>query len=235
MEGVNKNITWDLEHGYDKKNPAYPEHVFDIGDWLAGADLYINLKLKKHDIDLICSGFAGFKLLLHSPTDYPHMLKRFIQIPLQSRVNIGVTPERIATKDRMRWYPYKPDTPGRECYFNNERELKYFKVYTQQNCELECLANYTLNSCGCVLASMPRGPGTKVCGSKQFQCYIEAIFNTSATILKQTKTNVDSTNEICHCLPSCFSILYKSEVTKTEIRTEEISKLLDPLLKLSNE
>ena len=233
MEDIKKSVTWNLEDGYDNtKDPAYPEHVFDIGDWLAGADLYIHLKLKKHDIDLMCSSFAGFKLLLHSPTDYPHMMKRFIQIPLQKRVNIGVSPERIATKERLRWYPYKPDTPGRECYFNNERELKYFKVYTKQNCELECLANYTLKNCGCVLGSMPRWRGTRVCGSRQFQCYIEAIFNTSATILTE---NMDTDGDICHCLPSCFSIVYKNEVTKTDIRTDEVSKLMDPLFRISNE
>lgn len=44
----------------------------------------------------------------------------------------------------------------RQCYFDEERHLKFFKVYSETNCELECIANYTLSICGCVKFSMPR-------------------------------------------------------------------------------
>lgn len=37
----------------------------------------------------------------------------------------------------------------------NEGTLKYFKEYTQRNCELECLTDHTLKKCGCVKFSMP--------------------------------------------------------------------------------
>ena len=41
-------------------------------------------------------------------------------------------------------------TCRRKCYLNNEKDLKFFKHYTKNNCEQECLAEETLKACGCV-------------------------------------------------------------------------------------
>lgn len=43
----------------------------------------------------------------------------------------------------------------RQCYFDDERDLRYFKSYSQSNCQTECLANYTMARCGCVKFWMP--------------------------------------------------------------------------------
>lgn len=37
----------------------------------------------------------------------------------------------------------------RNCYYQHEKVLKFFKLYTYQNCKLECVANNTLRTCGC--------------------------------------------------------------------------------------
>jgi amiloride-sensitive sodium channel len=34
----------------------------------------------------------------------------------------------------------KLDLSIRKCYFDNERKLKFFKIYTQKNCEQECVS-----------------------------------------------------------------------------------------------
>lgn len=43
---------------------------------------------------------------------------------------------------------WKPNI--RHCYFQHERTLKFFKIYTISNCDIECKANHTLKMCGCV-------------------------------------------------------------------------------------
>ena len=43
----------------------------------------------------------------------------------------------------------------RQCYFTNERYLRYYRTYTQKNCIRECEANFTLAYCECVLYYMP--------------------------------------------------------------------------------
>ncbi|CAH1972362.1 unnamed protein product [Acanthoscelides obtectus] len=45
----------------------------------------------------------------------------------------------IRTSHKVR--KYHPDT--RECYFSNEKYLRYFKQYTPSNCRLECSTNLT--------------------------------------------------------------------------------------------
>jgi amiloride-sensitive sodium channel len=37
----------------------------------------------------------------------------------------------------------------RQCYFDGERQLKFFQIYTKANCELECLTNSTMRYCNC--------------------------------------------------------------------------------------
>lgn len=43
----------------------------------------------------------------------------------------------------------------RQCYFESERHLTYYKTYTQRNCELECFANFTIKKCNCSPFFMP--------------------------------------------------------------------------------
>lgn len=57
----------------------------------------------------------------------------------------------MSTSESLKNYP--PDR--RKCFFPGEKHLYYFKIYTQQNCEVECLANFTYQKCGCVDFHMP--------------------------------------------------------------------------------
>lgn len=63
----------------------------------------------------------------------------------------SVQPNLIETSLTLR--DYAPSV--RQCYFTMERKLRFFHSYTRQNCELECLSNFTLNECGCVTHAVP--------------------------------------------------------------------------------
>lgn len=64
---------------------------------------------------------------------------------------ISVKPSVITTSDGLR--SYAPRVRG--CYFNSERQLRFFKSYSQQKCQLECFSNYLKMTCGCVTFSLP--------------------------------------------------------------------------------
>jgi Amiloride-sensitive sodium channel len=38
----------------------------------------------------------------------------------------------------------------RQCYFEGEKSLKYFKIYSKSSCDQECFSNASLSTCGCV-------------------------------------------------------------------------------------
>lgn len=149
----NRNATyWSLEDGYDDANAdpdTYPFRVFGAG---ARAGLFALLRLYEQDLEYLCRGpVQGFKILLHTPGEVPQVSKHYFRVPLLQEVLVSVKPNMITTSEGLRHY----EPNRRQCFFNSERELRFFKVYTQRNCELECLANFTKTECGCVKFSMP--------------------------------------------------------------------------------
>lgn len=132
--------SWSLEKGYMTDNAeTYPRRVLGPG---ARAGFNIVLKLTEPDLDYICRGpVQGFKIILHTPGEIPRVTKQYFRAPLRQEVVVSVKPNMITTSEGLA--SYAPER--RQCYFNDERNLHFFKVYTQNNCELECLANYTLS------------------------------------------------------------------------------------------
>jgi acid-sensing ion channel, other len=132
--------SWTLEDGYNTTDAeTYPRRVLGPG---ARAGLNIVLKLTKPDLDYSCRGpVQGFKILLHTPGEIPRVSKQYFRVPLKQEVVVSVKPNMITTSKGL--YDYAPER--RQCFFNRERNLKFFKVYTQSNCELECLAEFTLS------------------------------------------------------------------------------------------
>ncbi|XP_037944286.1 pickpocket protein 28-like [Teleopsis dalmanni] len=158
-EYSNRTLSWSLQNGYDTDSgfKTYPARVLGAG---ARAGIFIALQSFKQETDYYCRGpIQGFKVLLHSPDDVPHVSKDFVRIPTGKEVLIAVKPNMITTSIGIDdYHPLR-----RQCFLHNERQLRFFKIYTQSNCELECLANFTLEKCGCVKFSMPRSLYTPVC------------------------------------------------------------------------
>lgn len=148
----NENATfWNLEDGYNRSNvnASYPHRVFGAG---ARAGLSALLQLYKEDLEYICRGaIQGFKIILHSPSEIPLVSRNFFLVPLLNGVLLSVKPHMITTPHALRHY----EPHQRQCYFASERKLRFFKAYTQRNCELECLSNFMLMQCGCVKFSLP--------------------------------------------------------------------------------
>lgn len=156
--------------------------------------------------------------------------------PKQAAI-ILISPTVIVASEGLR--SYSPDV--RQCFFDSERILKYFRVYTQQNCELECISNYTLSKCGCVEFSMASelifmhkrssihhrnlfsstnftiiqlkgNSQVKICGLGKIQCS------------KMAGQSVIHRNilHMCNCLPECNSISYDFTMSESKFYLEEV-------------
>ncbi|XP_067647186.1 pickpocket protein 28 [Eurosta solidaginis] len=224
-EGMNKEMIfqtdkrtlsdWNVEDGYGSNTgpETYPERVLGPG---ARAGLYIVLNGFEQDFDNLCRGpVQGFKIILHTPGEVAQISKQYFRIPFDQEVLISIKPKIITTSEGLRHYePHR-----RQCYFQKERHLRYFQIYTQSNCELECLSNFTLSRCQCVKFSMPHTPETPVCGALNVSCISKAEdelslkeFNQSAETAEE---NVRGRTE-CDCLPSCTSIAYEAEISQSD-------------------
>lgn len=143
---------WNMEDGYDSNannSNSYPFRVFSVG-----YDGMVNIALQTfvNDFDSLCMAPAqGFLIAFHSPDQFPRIPSDFITIPFNQVAFISIKPNMITTSDGLR--SYLPQERG--CLFKAERQLRYFRSYSQRNCEIECLTNYTKKECGCTQFWMP--------------------------------------------------------------------------------
>lgn len=160
---------WKFEDGYVNFNAdVYPQRVLGSGH---RAGLNIKLFVKENAIDYSCKGAVqGFKIALHTPGELPRLSVQFYQVPLKQQVLMTVSPQVITTAEGLKSYTAE----SRQCYFNHEKQLTFFKTYTQSNCELECLTDFTFRMCGCVKFSMPHDNATPVCDRNKVDCYHSA-------------------------------------------------------------
>ena len=221
LEKTEKTPNWTLQEGYSTiDKDVHPQRVFGYGD---RAGLVVVLKLFENDTDFICRGpVQNFKVVLHTPGEIPQVSKQFFRIQLSQEVLVSVKPNLVTTLEGLKEYP--PEK--RDCFFNDEKTLKFFKVYAQRNCELECLANFTLKACGCVKFSMPRDNKTSICSQTQIQCYNKAVDDLMEAELLASLKYPDGFPDIshhqCNCLPDCNTINYDYELSQADYRFHEL-------------
>jgi amiloride-sensitive sodium channel len=142
---------WSLQYGYDKDAGLSP---YPLRAFLAGvkSGLQFNIRTTRQDLDYACGdSLQGYRVILHTPMTIPRPSQSYFNIPLDHAVVGGIEPVMITTSKRIKTY----SPQRRKCYFEEERTLRYFKMYSSANCQLECLTNHTLSSCGCVNFFMP--------------------------------------------------------------------------------
>ncbi|XP_052756948.1 pickpocket protein 28-like isoform X2 [Galleria mellonella] len=222
LEHQNVAESWSLEDGYAPMTPieTYPHRGSGYG---AKAGLTFLMKTKQIDLDFLCRGpVQGFKILLHNPAELPRLSQQYFRSPLSQEVVVAVKPKMMTTSEGLRAY----DPNRRQCYFPSERYLKYFKIYTQSNCEMECLTNFTYARCGCVHFGMPHGPEMKVCNAGSMACIKKVqmelvVAEVEAGLEKRNEEN-DTIGEArkiasrCKCLPACTSIEYEAETSQAD-------------------
>lgn len=122
-------------YGSDHKPDTYPIRVLGSG---VKDGVYIKLKMHKKDLDYACKkDTSGFRLVLHTPDEFPQPGSQFYQISFNTMSMINVQPKVMSTADEMRHY-----TPEkRQCFFEDDKKLKFYKHYAQANCKLERLAS----------------------------------------------------------------------------------------------
>lgn len=163
--------------------------------------LVLLLVQSKNDEDASCSGpDVGFKIYWHMPNEIPGSWHRYVMVPPQKSSNMIMKATRVSTSsDLKRYSPVQ-----RRCYFDDEKELRFFKSYTKSHCDLECLANYTLSKCGCVRFFMPHDKETPVCNVTRLLCAEDAEHE-----WLESDKSYQNNKMPCECYPSCAEVKYE--------------------------
>lgn len=77
---------------------------------------------------------SGF--IVHSPFELTSKLDRKTDLAYNKDVTVWISLEIYQDEEDLR--SISPER--RKCYFEDERKLKYFRVYTKKNCESECFS-----------------------------------------------------------------------------------------------
>ncbi|KAL3273911.1 hypothetical protein HHI36_015338, partial [Cryptolaemus montrouzieri] len=209
---------WTLETGYPKNSPkdTFPRRAISSG---AGAGLYLLLRLYQQDLDYVCRGpVQGFKILLHHPAAIPLVGTQYFRAPLNQEMVVSIKPDMMTTSEGLQGY----DPHKRQCYFPHERHLLYYKSYTQENCNVECISNYTYRKCDCVAYHMPHQEHMEICGSGSIGCMIQArdelLSKRVEEGISEQNRDRDSDEALidCDCLPGCTTLTYNAETSQAD-------------------
>lgn len=109
--------------------------------------------------------------MVHNPADVPVGIQPTAYVTGSSMLSVALSLNIIRTSPKIKkWTPKL-----RNCYFQHEKKLKFFKIYTLHNCELECRANNTLNECGCNAYFQP--------SAYAYLCILYIIYRSFRTIV----------------------------------------------------
>lgn len=158
-----RSPNWTLQNGY--KSPYYFEYPHRALDSGFSAGLELILIAKRNDITND-KPVPGFKLALHTPSDIPRFKKRFYRIPLNKEFLLSIEPKVMTTAPEI--FDYKPRT--RQCHFDGEQKMKYFRVYSQTNCELDYYIRFIILKCNCVRADLHHSRNVPICGKSKEIC-----------------------------------------------------------------
>uniref|UniRef100_A0A034WTB9 Sodium channel protein Nach n=1 Tax=Bactrocera dorsalis TaxID=27457 RepID=A0A034WTB9_BACDO len=211
---------WSLDDGYVGQGyNSYPQRTAFSS---ARNGFFAFLQGFQHNFEYACRSFKqGYKVFLTSPESVPVTTSNYILLPHGDEVMVSVLPHYVISTDNL--HDFSPEK--RQCYFNDERYLRYFRSYSQSNCQVECLTNFTINKCGCAKFWMPKPQDVPVCSVEDINCYDTAQSELSILIQNQTMQATMDPNMkiICDCMPACTSLDYNVEISSARY---ELNKTL---------
>lgn len=187
---------WNIEKGFKSKNKNKIPYRCILG---SGFQFFMTVN--ETDLDDLCPLLKStFKVIFHLPNEIPTFFHYAEFLNFQTESIIKLTAKVYQNHKQLKKYSVKM----RNCFFQGERKLQFFKSYTKAHCNFECLTNFTLRRCGCVKFSFPRAQGTRVCNVNESGCHMQA-FNDWPEHDEMSQNYTMP----CNCLSPCTDIKYE--------------------------
>ncbi|CAG9808682.1 unnamed protein product [Chironomus riparius] len=205
-EALNKlgdDVHWTLDGGYKNVSSNFVTPLRLVKE----NDHTFIMFSKLEDMYNICFQ-KNIHIRIHMPNEIPTLFHRGFLQEYTHAQRVLITAKVIKAHPSLR--SYSPH--ARRCYFTNERELQFFKIYTKYHCYLECLTNFLLEKCGCVAFYMPRNSSTKICNLMEKNCVQKYVYQ-----WPNHEDLVEGTTP-CLCYPTCNDIEYSAIESDSEYR-----------------
>ncbi|XP_050520966.1 pickpocket protein 28-like isoform X2 [Daktulosphaira vitifoliae] len=213
------DITWSPDKGF-KKNSTSFDIPWKIVEGFSKNSISLALNFDKNNKKKCSLKGSGYVLILHSPVNVPNMILPTAYIFRDEALYVSTVVSAWPTSQGIsNWKPRQ-----RKCYFQHEKKLKYFKIYTENNCDVECRANISIKKCGCSAFYHPREKDTPFCGKENYGC-----MESSSGYSIFDKNFPESFKDECDCLPDCNEVRYEFKVVelyKNNTPTEKKSLII---------
>ena len=88
------------------------------------------------------------QVMVHTSYEYPRAGSGvWLQAVPSMRLSIMVQPSIIVTSDAVK----RLSVATRQCVFPDERQLRFYHVYTEKSCLIQCRIDHVINKCNCTL------------------------------------------------------------------------------------
>lgn len=167
----------------------------------------LTIVLKEDFLDPAQLACSAKTLVVHASTVLPSSFSRsnVRTIKYGYTYDFTITPEIMRSdKDLRNVKPAK-----RLCYFLGEKNLKYFKSYSQKNCEVECLSDYTYWACKCVAWYMIRNSTMNICVEKKIEIIVMSCVKKIEDVAFDSDRWFFNVKKMCKCYPSCDEFVYR--------------------------
>lgn len=159
----------------------------------------LTINIKRNN-DILQSEFClQYSFIVHANDDPPYRFEDtdICEYAFATSMEVIITPVVMNTEENLR--SFSPEK--RHCYFSDEKKLRFYKKYTKNNCEMECLSKYTLERCNCVPYDCIRDKNTTVCSINSIVCTRNVEYDVKYNPSSKVIAN-------CDCLPTCTSVKY---------------------------
>jgi acid-sensing ion channel, other len=180
----------DFSHNF----PWNPTNGLDI--------LKLNFKIPNYEEIKFYNAF-----MIHPPDEPPLLLDKnnLIEFDGGREFKIMIIPNVITTDEDLISF----DVDDRQCYLESEKYLRFFKIYSVKNCNVECFGNYSLRTCGCVPFDVVRDDEMPICNIHAYNC--------TDNLKYEMKFNFNDYSD-CKCYPKCSTISYDFEIIENRLR-----------------
>ncbi|KAG8258305.1 hypothetical protein J6590_032233 [Homalodisca vitripennis] len=213
-----ESIDWTPERGYPEG--ANVDHL-PWRAWGAGSHLGLSIVLDANLDEYYCSSEVsiGFKVVLHNSVETPKMnaFATLLEPGIESRMIVD--PLIMTSTEQFQRIPVQK----RNCVFGSERNLSFYRTYTQRNCALECEAKFTLDACNCVLYYMPKNESTRICSRTDQDCAQRALKAMELRLIDDGNISASlntSRTKACGCKPGCFAVAYKIKQSTSKLTSK---------------
>ncbi|XP_057370230.1 pickpocket protein 28-like [Daphnia carinata] len=162
-----------------------------------GLTLVIDAKLR--DFSVINGKFDGFKVLVHSPEEFPDVADRGFVLGLGTETFVGV---KVTTSFYTEEVAKEVSPKKRQCLMEGEKNLKYFEYYSRSACHIECDTLLMQERCQCRPYFFKGDNETSFCEMQAYKCI--------AKVFEEIRLNDD---DVCDCLPPCSDTWYEPEIS----------------------